>query len=629
MRDIIMEETRVTEILPIVGRSSVNFTGISSRFYDHLENQGELRRLRSINHLGLLSEVYPTLNHSRYDYVLFQSVISDMLSKLYPGTTSSQGTIKIRGESYLGNEVIKLWILLSNFGHCKFTIGDEKTLLLYSLKRPGFLSILLKRFKSEKLIAWAKRVVDNLDYVNFHHIISIYRVYQSLPKQVDLQDELVGIYEVLLLRRVAVKDVVNQEKIQQLKSIYKNIRKLSIITLDSSNSHLPISVNVLSLLNSYDFNQDKFQDRKLSDVLDPLVNLLYDNLYLDVKAQTMQRAYELGALLELDQGNDTYLEIMKKAITTGLSLPKNNLHHFFRLNYSIKENQKIRDHFVISNGISEYSSSFESSVDFNLNTRGAVVDFYISKPFENEVVPSLLAGVNDVVNKIFRKNYSKLNSYKKQVAADVASKIRESSIDDLVIPQIEKFVKSSVGFQNSGNIRGVFARMNRYLLWTMIRFHIRDKYYFEVDTKHDIDNEIGVMLPFGFDSLTPLIHERISKTDNEDRKHELRHLLKSSRVKFNGIRIGCVARIKIYDYSKAPSKREVTDIDSTLMRFNIDSYKIEFHESKNCKNAVREARKDIKNKFLKVLGQNSKSRKISENKMFGARVVVQIDSNGA
>ena len=145
-------------------------------------------------------------------------------------------------------------------------------------KRDSFLDLL--KNLSNKLKEWANTVVERLDYVSFHNIISIHRIYESLPRRVELQKELEGIYEVLLLNKVAVSEVVNQEKISQLKSIYQNIRKLSIIALDSSNSHLPVNINVLSLLNSYDFNQDKFQGRNLSDILDPLINLLYQEFIL-------------------------------------------------------------------------------------------------------------------------------------------------------------------------------------------------------------------------------------------------------------------------------------------------------------------------------------------------------------
>ena len=126
-----------------------------------------------------------------------------------------------------------------------------------------------------------------------------------------------------------------------------------------------------------------------------------------------------------------------------------SLTHFFRLNYSLKSRQKIKDHFIISRNIIEYSPNFESSVDFNLNTKDAVVDFYIKGPLNQQLIPSLLTGVNNTINILFKKNYSKLQEYKERVSSSIIQKIEKSEIDNDHIPQIEKFIASSVGFQSS------------------------------------------------------------------------------------------------------------------------------------------------------------------------------------
>ncbi len=66
---------------------------------------------------------------------------------------------------------------------------------------------------------------------------------------------------------------------------------------------------------------------------------------------------------------------------------------------------------------------------------------------------------------------------------------------------------------------------------------------------------------------------------------------------------------------------------STLvLKFNSERVILEFHESKNTKKSFTEAKKDLKNKFIKVLNSNSSGYQIREVKNFGAKIVINHNS---
>jgi hypothetical protein len=93
--------------------------------------------------------------------------------------------------------------------------------------------------------------------------------------------------------------------------------------------------------------------------------------------------------------------------------------------------------------------------------------------------------------------------------------------------------------------------------------------------------------------------------------------------KFDGFLIACIQRITIYDYSKSPDKRKVTDIDSLVLKFNKNQMYLELHESKNTSNPFRDAKKDLKSKLVKTLNSNTAGYKIAEVKDMGAKVVIK------
>ena len=519
------KEIRLEEYIPILGRITINFTDISSLFYKHLEQINDIERLKSVNHLGLLAHVFPTLNHSRYDYMLLQMVLSEIIENSFRGTTTAQGKIKIDGKYYRGNDIIKTWIMMSNFGHCKRTIGDEKSLLLYASKRKGFLSELTKDWKDEALKEWAKKIVERFDYIRFHHIIAIYRIYKTFPRRLKLQKELIEIYKSYLLPSLSISDLKDRAKNQQLKTIFRNIRNLSIIALDSRNSHLPINIDILSSIVSFDFDLDRFQGKKMNELFNPLINLLYDKIYLHKSSQTIQRSYEIKALEELSK--ISYKKGIEKSINEGLAEPYNeSLKHCFRNKYILKKGQSLIKHISICEEITKYSPAFESSVDFNLNTRDIVADFYIVKDkFHKDLLPNLFHGITEIVTRLYdeqaRIEVEPYLTTLSQIAIELLDlDVKEERFNKLFEPSL-----NSLREKIQVNKYSHFKRLFRFILWALIRYHIKDKFYFEIESE-EVNANIGYILEDGTDRFSNLIESKISQISDPDRVHELSHLKK-------------------------------------------------------------------------------------------------------
>lgn len=618
-----MNEIRKLEYIPILGKVTVNYSDmITVKVVEQFDAIGEFNRLKKINHLGLISHVFPTLNHTRFDYLIFQSVLSELIENNFKGTTSAQGSIKIKGRKYSGNQIIKLWILLSNFGHCKHTIGDEKAMLLYASDKRGFLSTLCKPFSNDlDLVDFSKDIVRKLDYIRFHHIVSLYRIYKVFSHNKTIQNELIDIYKILILPLNKISYISDILKAEQLKVIYKNIRDVSIIALDTQNSHLPINIDILSTILSFDFHFDKFQGRKLSELLNPLTNLLYDNLYLNSKAQTLQRSYEIDSLNEMK--TLTYTKIIEKGLNEGLGDPNNcQLTHFVRKEYILDSKQKIKDHFSISQNIVKKSKIYETSIDFNILNRKVVLDFYFkTNGFTKKDFPKLLDTIYRISEIIEKVQFSSKNTINSNLINEINEDIQiTDDCKNKIIPKLENLFSRYFNFE----MLELNHSMIKNLLWSTIRYHFKDNYTFDIDS-FTITDEIGLILPSGKDLLTYKIDNKIKELSSVDldRVHELNHLRHSIKRRYDGIVIGCIARVKIYDYSLAPDKRIVTDIDSILLKFNANSTVLEFNESKNTSASENDATRDLKNKFKKVLNENSKGGRIEKVTKYGAKYVIR------
>lgn len=194
---------------------------------------------------------------------------------------------------------------------------------------------------------------------------------------------------------------------------------------------------------------------------------------------------------------------------------------------------------------------------------------------------------------------------------NLANKIYDSLLGSLV--------------QESGEyIRIINHPTFKDILWAVLSYHLKDQYYFDIDPHVSKEYDfVGIILKNRIHELNDHIEKAISGTDDPNRIHELKQLQKSTTRKFDGYVIACIARLNIYDYSKAPEKRIVTDIDSLVLKFNEDQMILEFHESKNTKKPENDAKKDLKKKFIKVLNSNSKGYRIQKVTGFGAKVIIK------
>ncbi|WP_320939758.1 hypothetical protein [Lysinibacillus capsici] len=122
-----MQSDTLKVTVPLLGLMNINFFNVAYKMLGIYEELEEINRQKSMRHLGLISTVFDNVSHSRWDYLMLQCGITELVKKMHAGTEYfALGTIKINGKEYDGESIIKTWFMFSNFGHLKNTLEMKK-----------------------------------------------------------------------------------------------------------------------------------------------------------------------------------------------------------------------------------------------------------------------------------------------------------------------------------------------------------------------------------------------------------------------------------------------------------------------------------------------------------------------
>lgn len=625
-----MASSTITEQLPLVGTTRITFYDVANEIVEFFHRIDEFSRQQKIMHLGKISEVISCLNHTRYEYLLLQCFFSDIFENTYKGTPIALGTISIGQTEYPGNAIIKSWFLLSNFGHSMNTIADERTLLVFSNERRGFRNNLLSTISDENLREYASDVINNLDYMNFHHILSIWRIEKELSRNRTLKDKLFLLYKMLLLDNYNYS--CNLEKLRSLRSIYKILRYISIIALDSHNAHLPFSLNLLSTLTSIDIYEKRFKPRTITKILYPLLSILYEEIYLDRDVLCKTREYEVNALNYCKSKNanyQTYNQLIIKSLREGLIDEKKiELQHFTRYSFSVdlKFESNLLNEFRHISTVKRNCQNVEYSLDFNPISRTKYIDYFLTTEFNKNEFPRLCFNITSIFETQLMNYARNKNKAIFQLVSDFRSQLDNLGVDESIVNSIIGSSTEESYSRILTNLINTTTITVRELISSIIAYFINPKYTLEIKSHKEELNNIGIKLNrYKIDNIETNINQLIDSTANLDRKHELLQTKKSATRTYHGFVLCYLSRIDIYDLSLPPKDRIVTDIDSVVIKFCENCFKIEFHEAKNQnRNSESSAVRDLKRNIIPILNEHAVGRKIQKIKNSGAKIVIRI-----
>jgi len=546
---------RVRATLPTLGTVGLDFHRESAEIRDFL-GESESRRLQDVTHLGLAAAVFTGLNHSRLEYQYLQCAIIDHLAKLHKDDErlALSASVAIPGRKAKvssGSELLKCWSLLSNYGHAKYTYGVERSLLQYAKEDGAFLSWLLRPVRHPDLRAWAKAVVEQYRDAEFHYVLSLARIAHGTP--FDRRKAAAFHYLRVLLLGTAIAEGPSQAyKLGRLREVFRQVRLLSMVTLDSYYSGHPFRFQLGSALNNLAelFRREKGQ--KFERTMVATAGWLADELYLHPRAVAVQREYEIRAEEKVRQevkrarrsardGSAFLAEVM----VYGLGKPQpDKLSPLIRLTFPTPRSRLLGPN-------DRYQTIKE--LEGELCDRPATCLSIDRNPFEDVLHVDILYDSQASTVQDVARVYCRLRTWlTRAVEAEALSQLRKMLPSSVGGPFRRRFRQRHVAamlVRERGLLVEVFYSVLRYLLpphWTadVSEFVPSADREFAVQSRV-LDSE-GVL----HDAITPRLDELLSNPNSalsSDRLQEVKALRRTAQYSRAPLLIACAEKIIVRD----------------------------------------------------------------------------------
>ncbi|WP_421806088.1 hypothetical protein [Flagellimonas sp.] len=246
-----MASRKVTYNVPGIGNLTANLFDYTQSLYDFIDNYGHINRLRRINQLGRLRDVFQGAHHNRFEYVFLQLSLISELCQHKRGDLGLSGERNFCGKFYelprypSTGELLQCLVLLTNMGYLEGTFSTSRAWLTYLKNNQNAYTNFRKGLDPTDRDSF-KQIVDNYDYYKFSIIVALFQLQRYKRTGADKVD-----FASNLLRTYLSNDRSNIQIIQ-LRKLYDSIRQIAFVTLDSLYAPVPFNLDLSSILLNFD-----------------------------------------------------------------------------------------------------------------------------------------------------------------------------------------------------------------------------------------------------------------------------------------------------------------------------------------------------------------------------------------
>lgn len=623
----IMTTYSLISYLPIIGRTRINFYESASEIYDIFSDHDEFNRLKKVKHLGLMSRIFDSSNHTRYEYLMLQCSVVDLIDSLNKGASQvTLGAISLDGKKLAGNGLLKSWFMLSNFGHCFNTFGDSKSIMLHLLQNKSLKSTFLNVIKDTDLRKWSRSIIESYDYRKFNYVISIYRLYKKYYRSPKKTPPLKYLKLLLLPELDNPHLVKNWPKLNQLRRVFYTARDISILAIDGHYTHTPISVEIVSLISSMNDSEHVYNENSISQSLRPLLAILNEDIYLDKNVISLQRSYEINAVKLLGESSNFDSSILK-ALNIGLVDHFQSFVPFFRLKLSPISSlyDDLRRVQVSAKGCPNIELTIDQNFYQGHRYLDVLANFDKLQPSE---ISTIYFQLSDLVSKYLRYNVYKKGERFNYLRESLNEKIKKSGADESLIQDVDNLWISEMTTLLYDGMDELLTPSYRTILYSILSYVFKSNFSVDLEETNSgyksFDFVMGNFAVDAFNHNFELAKEKNSS--NVDRCHEIKVLQKQIRGikgKTDHYVYTCIDRLEIVDITASPAKRKYTDLDGVVLFVTKGKARLEILEAKNTRTPEKDAKNDINKKLIPALNKaRIKGYKVVQLKNKGAKLVI-------
>jgi len=316
--------------LPGFGLIKPRLFGCAESVYRFLAQYGHLRRLSEINQLGALREVLPGAHHTRYEYMIAQLGIITELCFLkghqpfgfqLSSRRNTFGRLPGMAKDPTNGEILQIFALLSNFAHLPSTFSGERA-LLYRFRTNSDARRTFRRGLSLEDREGFDQLLEEFYIYGLNYYIGLFLLNRYRRKSEG--HEYADFCQAILRSYLNTSEDSSDQGLVALWWLYRSIRRLTYLALDSLYTPVPFSLDLASIFLSLEhYLQDVFAYHSgFQEALGKLEGVMRDTVYLAPRSLLQHAIATEAALDQMDRDPSCFGSINELAHVLGPT-PKN------------------------------------------------------------------------------------------------------------------------------------------------------------------------------------------------------------------------------------------------------------------------------------------------------------------
>jgi hypothetical protein len=277
--------------VPYLGKINAKLFDESNNCYFLLDKYDHIERMKEIDQLGVIRGVYEGAHHSRWEYVMVQLSIIHQLCTLKDEETGRnianglglKSNSKFLDYEISGASILQIWILLFNSGHLPGTFASERAILENCIDNSNFRRIFRNGLPEGYFRGLFDETIEKEDVYNIHKLLICFHL--NRYRRFNRFDKGGSKFIDFLLNVMYYYFEPPQENLERqenLKKIFRTIRQLSYLFLDSQYASFPLNFDLSMIFLNFPVYIDelfKFRNSSILTTLNSFEDLLSMNMY--------------------------------------------------------------------------------------------------------------------------------------------------------------------------------------------------------------------------------------------------------------------------------------------------------------------------------------------------------------
>lgn len=483
-----------------------------SKLYGFLKTINYEIKFKHTNQLGSLTNYLPGAHHTRYEYILLQWYLINLLkqSNRFGLSAKNNGLFGVDGKSKVSNaEVLQTLSILTNMGHFPGTFAVSRT----------WLDILDRNEKKARsglrdgLEAEDRKILDeyiNEFSINKIHLLNSLFLLNRYKRRID------GELYINYSKNILIAYIEDEERLANLWKIYDYVRKIAFLILDSSYAPLAVNITVQSIKDNIIEIFDeliKNNSSSLINTIDNINNTMEESLYMSSKSLLTVCDYSKFIKRKFDDIDEVFEKRSKVRTLLEPDTKRNEISNAFQRYYDLETIEPRWENSILEVKYSNIGENLipRNYVKWERELERSIGNVHIGSGYMDKgKIFKVVCSQNksDKLANKFRKTMdiiSKLYTFEDSLNNEMLSVFYEENSKKILnyvlnnVFQDEKYYKFEYDIKNEKRILPFFrGRGSKTVMSLIEEYKVLERKYITADQIHEIDTTIEYLKKLSF-----------------------------------------------------------------------------------------------------------------------------------